>query len=145
MHRPLLSRSPDSHPAFLIHAQALTHINMRAPALISPAQLLALRKGPGSSVILDASWTSAFSAIAFSPEPLRSVRLTRDLSDSVPGTPQSGRELFFKERLPHAQFFDLDEVASEHELGLKHMLPSPERFAKAAGATPRLLATEDHH
>jgi len=32
--------------------------------------------------------------------------------------------------LPQARLLDLDEVAKEHELGLKHMVPDPEVFAK---------------
>ena len=37
-------------------------------------------------------------------------------------------------RIPGAQFLDLDEVASPNELGLKHMMPSPEQFKEACGA-----------
>ncbi|KAL7415409.1 Rhodanese-like domain-containing protein [Mrakia frigida] len=72
-------------------------------SLISPTQLAAL---PKTVSIIDASW-------------------------HMPGSPVSGLENYIKERIPRARFFDLDEVASSHPLGLKHMLPSSELFARA--------------
>ncbi|CAE7210198.1 unnamed protein product [Rhizoctonia solani] len=49
----------------------------------------------------------------------------------MPGVPRSGYEEWKQRRIPGARFLDLDAVASEHPLGLKHMLPSGEVFAKA--------------
>ncbi|KAG8688673.1 hypothetical protein FRC11_004983 [Ceratobasidium sp. 423] len=49
----------------------------------------------------------------------------------MPNVPRSGREEWKQRRIPGARFLDLDAVASEHPLGLKHMLPSGEVFAKA--------------
>ena len=56
-----------------------------------------------------------------------------DASWHMPNSPRKAREEFLKKRLPRARFLDLDEVAKEHELGLKHMIPDPEVFAKFCG------------
>ena len=56
-----------------------------------------------------------------------------DASWHMPNSPRKAREEFLKKRLPQARFLDLDEVAKEHELGLKHMIPDPEVFAKFCG------------
>jgi len=53
-----------------------------------------------------------------------------DASWHMPNSPRKAREEFLKKRLPQARFLDLDEVTKEHELGLKHMIPDPEVFAK---------------
>ncbi|QRW05756.1 Rhodanese domain-containing protein [Ceratobasidium sp. AG-Ba] len=44
--------------------------------------------------------------------------------------PRSGLEEWKSRRLPGARFLDLDLVAAPNELGLKHMMPSGEDFAK---------------
>lgn len=49
----------------------------------------------------------------------------------MPGSSRNPRAEWRALRIPGAQFLDLDEVASAHTLGLKHMMPSPETFAKA--------------
>jgi len=59
-----------------------------------------------------------------------------DASWHVPNSPRKAREEFLK-RLPQARFLDLDEVAKEHALGLKHMIPDPKVFAKYCGEHPR--------
>ncbi|ELU43331.1 thiosulfate sulfurtransferase [Rhizoctonia solani AG-1 IA] len=51
----------------------------------------------------------------------------------MPGTPRSAYEEWKQRRIPGARFLDLDAVASQHPLGLKHMMPSGEVFAKACG------------
>lgn len=83
------------------------------PLLISPSQLRGLL--PSDQVtILDASW-------------------------HMPNSPRNARAEFFTKHLPGAKYLDLDEVASSHELGLKHMMPGGEVFAKACenfGITP---------
>lgn len=56
-----------------------------------------------------------------------------DASWHMPNSPRKAREEFLKKRLPQARFLDLDEVAKEHNLGLKHMIPDPEVFAKFCG------------
>jgi len=74
-----------------------------------------------------------------------------DASWHMPNSPRKAREEFLKKRLPQARFLDLDEVAKEHELGLKHMIPDPEVFAKFCGEchgstsvlAPRSIATTD--
>ncbi|KAL5518591.1 hypothetical protein ACEPAH_274 [Sanghuangporus vaninii] len=65
--------------------------------------------------------------------------VTLDASWHMPNSPRRGDEEFKAKHLPGARFLDLDAVASPHELGLKHMMPSPEQFAKACqgfGITP---------
>ena len=67
-----------------------------------------------------------------------------DASWHMPNSPRKARDEFLKKRLPQARFLDLDEVAKEHELGLKHMIPDPEVFAKFCGEFPvhtSILAT----
>ena len=52
----------------------------------------------------------------------------------MPGSPRVPREEFLAKRIPGAQFLDLDEVADQHELGLKHMMPQGRMFAATCGA-----------
>lgn len=59
-----------------------------------------------------------------------------DASWHMPNSSRKAREEFLRKRLPQARFLDLDEVAKEHELGLKHMIPDPEVFAKYCGKHP---------
>ncbi|KAI6133333.1 Rhodanese-like domain-containing protein [Pisolithus croceorrhizus] len=75
------------------------------PYLVSPSQLHESLSSGGVSV-LDASW--------FMPNSLRNPH-----------------EEFNKKRIPGAQFLDLDQVASPHELGLRHMIPTESVFAAA--------------
>ncbi|KAH7883899.1 Rhodanese-like domain-containing protein [Phlebopus sp. FC_14] len=78
---------------------------MNAPYLLSPTQLRDAVSSGGVS-ILDASWF-------------------------MPNSPRRASHEFQGKRIPGAQFLDLDEVASTHELGLKHMMPSERQFADA--------------
>lgn len=78
-----------------------------APLLLSPA---VLAESPKPVTVLDASW--------FMPN-LNPPRIAKDE--------------FLARRIPGAQFLDLDTVASSHELGLKHMMPSGRVFADACG------------
>lgn len=124
-----------------------TPIMFRRPSIISPAQLKALK--PKSFIPVDASWKSK-SVCVRRPRCLSKTRcrqprrlLVTLLPSSmltplptptvVPGSAVSGKEDFLRERIPSARFFDLDEVALDHPLGLKHMLPSAEQFGTAAG------------
>lgn len=77
-----------------------------APLLLTPSEI-GKDRNP-SRVFLDASW-------------------------HMPGSPRNAREEFKQKRLPGARFLDLDEVASSHKLGLKHMMPSGSTFAQACG------------
>lgn len=81
----------------------------KMPLLVSPQELTELFRtaGPAEDIaVLDASW-------------------------HMPNTPRNAKEDFVKKRIPGARYFDLDEVASPNELGLKHMMPSGEVFAAA--------------
>ena len=78
------------------------------PLLMNPDQFTALGDTEKDVVLLDASWF-------------------------MPNSPRNGKAEFLKERIPGAQFLDLDEVASPHPLGLKHMMPGPQAFAEACG------------
>ncbi|KAF7306714.1 hypothetical protein MIND_00463100 [Mycena indigotica] len=51
----------------------------------------------------------------------------------MPNSPRVARAEFNAKRIVGSRFLDLDEVASPHELGLKHMMPSPQHFAQACG------------
>ena len=88
-----------------------TMFGENCPLVVTPTQLRFLKvqqSEPADLVVLDASW-------------------------HMPNSPRRGSEEFKARHLPGARFLDLDEVASLHELGLKHMMPSPEQFAKACG------------
>ncbi|KAF9451775.1 Rhodanese-like protein [Macrolepiota fuliginosa MF-IS2] len=78
-----------------------------APLLLSPKQVHELSKSEPVA-LLDVSW--------FMPNSTRDAKVE-----------------FINKRLPGAQFLDLDQVASTHELGLKHMMPEPRVFAEACG------------
>ena len=76
------------------------------PLVLTPRQLSTL--DPTEISVLDASW-------------------------HMPNSPRNAQEEFLKRHIPGAKYLNLDEVASSHELGLKHMMPSPETFALACG------------
>jgi len=78
-----------------------------APYLLSPSSLRDAISSGGVSV-LDASWF-------------------------MPNSPRRPLQEFRAKRIAGARFLDLDEVASPHELGLKHMMPSERLFADACG------------
>jgi thiosulfate/3-mercaptopyruvate sulfurtransferase len=48
---------------------------------------------------------------------------------TLPGVKPTGRELYDARHIPGAVFFDIDDIADEHN-PLPHMLPSPEKFAQ---------------
>ena len=75
-----------------------------------------------------------------SPEDLRNAKavagakiVTLDASWHMPNVPRNAYKEYLSRRLPGARYLDLDAVASEHKLGLKHMLPAPSQFARACG------------
>lgn len=81
-----------------------------APLLLSPEQIHDLIDKPDSPPVslVDSSWF-------------------------MPNSPRNAKQEFLTKRIPGSQFLDLDEVASPHELGLKHMMPDRETFAHACG------------
>jgi thiosulfate/3-mercaptopyruvate sulfurtransferase len=54
-----------------------------------------------------------------------------DVTWFMPTIPRDPRLEFAQRRLSTAQFWDLDEIASPHPMGLKHMMPSVEQFRNA--------------
>ena len=95
------------------------------------------RFGAGSFLSAPVSARS-FSAHNVAPLLVNPSNVTKDAifvdaSWHMPNSPRKAREEFLKKRLPQARFLDLDEVAKEHELGLKHMIPDPEVFAGFCG------------
>lgn len=78
-----------------------------APLLVTPAQLHDLAKS-GNVSVLDASWY-------------------------MPNSPRKPRDEFLSKRVHGANFWDLDEVATPSDLGLKHMMPEERVFANACG------------
>lgn len=81
-----------------------------APLLLTPSQ--AARLPPQSTVFVDASWV-------------------------MPNSPRKPKEEYEACRIPTAKFLEIDEVASRTEegarLGLQHMMPDPQVFARACG------------
>jgi thiosulfate/3-mercaptopyruvate sulfurtransferase len=56
-----------------------------------------------------------------------------DVSWHMPNSSRNAEKEYAERHIETARRLDLDEVASPHELGLKHMMPTPETFAKACG------------
>ncbi|KAL1738374.1 Rhodanese-like domain-containing protein [Schizophyllum fasciatum] len=79
--------------------------NVADKYLVTPKEANELVQGQGA-VILDSTWF-------------------------MPNSPRNGAKEFAAKRIPQARFFDLDAVASPHELGLMHMIPPPRVFADA--------------
>ncbi|WP_374470473.1 3-mercaptopyruvate sulfurtransferase [Phenylobacterium sp.] len=75
--------------------------------------------------------TDPFVSTAWLAEHLDKVQVV-DATWFLPGE-GVGRESYAAAHIPGAVFFDIDEVA-DRSTGLPHMLPSPEAFARAAGA-----------
>ncbi|KAG5341369.1 hypothetical protein C0989_011080 [Termitomyces sp. Mn162] len=80
--------------------------SMVAPLLLAPKQAHSLKNENKNVSFLDASWF-------------------------MPNSPRRPRQEFISKRIPGAQFLDLDEVSSPHELDLKHMMPEERVFADA--------------
>jgi len=78
----------------------------RESLLLTPAQVKDLK--PSTTRILDVTWF-------------------------MPNSPRNARDEFNQLRVAGAKYMDLDEVATEHPLGLKHMMPSPQQFKDACG------------
>ncbi|KIJ40195.1 hypothetical protein M422DRAFT_210039 [Sphaerobolus stellatus SS14] len=78
----------------------------QAPLLVTPSEV----SNVPNTVFVDATWV-------------------------MPNVPRKPREEYDAFRIPRARFLDIDEVATHSEegkkLGLKHMMPSGELFAKA--------------
>jgi len=88
-----------------------------APLLLSPADASALKGSTNDVAFLDATWF-------------------------MPNSPRKGKDEFLAKRVPGARFWDLDEVASPHELGLKHMIPDSASFAQTCGAFRSIHASD---
>lgn len=83
------------------------------PLVLSPRQLRDIQvSDPSSLSILDASW-------------------------HMPNSPRKANAEFLQKHIPGARLLNLDKVASPHDLGLMHMMPSGKVFAEACGA-PKL-------
>jgi thiosulfate/3-mercaptopyruvate sulfurtransferase len=78
-----------------------------ASLVLTPKELKALL--PGEAIPIDVTW--------FMPN------VSRDASSE-----------YSQNRLPGARFWSLDRIASQHPLGLAHMMPSDDMFANACGA-----------
>ncbi|KAK0198615.1 Rhodanese-like domain-containing protein [Armillaria mellea] len=79
-----------------------------APLVLSPPQLREILQSKTPVSVLDASWF-------------------------MPNSPRNAKSEFIAKKIPGSQFLDLDEVASSHPLGLKHMMPTERVFADACG------------
>ncbi|KAJ7225751.1 Rhodanese-like domain-containing protein [Mycena pura] len=77
--------------------------------LVSPARLQQLLRSQTKAAVLDSTWF-------------------------MPNSPRIAKAEFKAKRIPGSKFLDLDEVASPHDLGLKHMMPSQQVFS-----SPRAL------
>ncbi|KAF7339667.1 hypothetical protein MSAN_02181700 [Mycena sanguinolenta] len=93
--------------------------------LLSPSRLHQILKSDAAkTVVLDSTWF-------------------------MPNSSRIAAAEFSTKRIPGSRFLDLDEVASPHELGLKHMLPSGEVFARACekfgiGRSSRVVIYDTH-
>ena len=87
------------------HIRKMTSV---APLILSPKQVTDLTKSSTPVTVLDCTWF-------------------------MPNSPRNAKAEYLSKRIPGSQFLDLDEVASTHELGLKHMMPDSKIFALACG------------
>ena len=73
-------------------------------------------------------------SLVITPQELRKQMTPKtriiDVTWFMPNVKRSGLEEWKSKRIPGSRYLDLDEVASEHELHLPHMMPSPATFAK---------------
>ena len=92
-------------PAFLASRRMSS---VSAPLLLSPRQANELKSKDTPVAFLDTTWF-------------------------MPNSPRNAKQEFTSKRIPGSHFLDLDEVASSHELGLKHMMPDKHTFAHACG------------
>jgi len=76
------------------------------PLLLSPKQVTDLTRSSTPVTLLDSTWF-------------------------MPNSPRNAKAEYLSKRIPGSQFLDLDEVASSHDLGLKHMMPDSKTFALA--------------
>ena len=83
------------------------------PLLVTPQELGTLLKSTDDVVTLDATWF-------------------------MPNVPRNALAEFKNKRLPRSRYLDLDEVASAHPLGLKHMMPDGKTFGAACGMVWRM-------
>ncbi|KZV77623.1 thiosulfate sulfurtransferase [Peniophora sp. CONT] len=98
-----------TRPRVLVRAMSIA----RTPLVLSPNEVSQLAQS-SKVAFLDASW-------------------------HMPNSPRNAAKEFTEKHITGARFFDLDAVASSHELGLKHMMPSGQVFASALqslGITP---------
>ena len=63
-----------------------------------------------------------------------------DCTYFMPGSPQTGRQVYDAHHIPGARFFDIDDIA-DTDSSLPHMLPAPEKFS----ARVRKLGLGDGH
>ena len=117
-------------------------IHQRSMSFLRPAVLRAL----SVSTRIDSRTMSSSAPLLLSPEQVRALVDKPDLPpvslvDSswfMPNSPRNAKQEFLAKRIPGSQFLDLDEVANAHELGLKHMMPDKETFARACGTYAHL-------
>ena len=82
---------------------------MQAPLLLTPREL---NKLPATQTrVLDVTWL-------------------------MPNSQRDASKEFGDVHLPNAQYMDLDQVASSHELGLPHMMPTAKTFSDACSEFP---------
>jgi hypothetical protein len=98
--------------------------------------LFAFKYGTLGRPVLHRCMSTARVPLVLSPSGLLKLAATREVtflnaSWHMPNSSRNAEKEFLEKRLPGARFFDLDKVASEHELGLKHMMPSGEVLSKA--------------
>jgi thiosulfate/3-mercaptopyruvate sulfurtransferase len=105
-YRPMLSLFTARRTAqALFHTRKMSFIT---PFLLSPRQVTDLKKSSTPVTVLDSTWF-------------------------MPNSPRNAKAEYLSKRIPGSQFLDLDEVASSHDLGLKHMMPDSKTFALACG------------
>jgi thiosulfate/3-mercaptopyruvate sulfurtransferase len=103
-----------SHRSLLFARSPRRAMSSAAPLLLSPKEVNLLKQSPTPISILDATWF-------------------------MPNVARNATDEFLSKRIPGAQFLDLDDVASPHELGLKHMMPDQKKFSQACGRTLLVL------
>lgn len=79
--------------------------------------------------------TTARKSLLLTPTEVKALPAARilDCTWFMPNSPRNAQAEFKQQHIAGAKYLDLDEVASEHSLGLKHMMPSPQQFKEACG------------
>lgn len=123
---------------------------MLAPRLPALRVIVAFPKAkPAAFILSRARSTMAHSSatpLLVTPSILKELPASKtvpvDATWFMPNVNRVAYKEYVARRIPRARYLDLDEVASPHPLGLKHMMPDAEAFKEACG---KLIISQSTH